>query len=109
MKITKCNLEVCQVCYRLIGKVEEEKNGSVPVFCMCDVIHQRHSAFNPRMQGGVITDGSVLLRFMPCSDYRRDDGEIWHVSHLAGMDWGRGKPDHLETLFAYVKEHNTAT
>jgi hypothetical protein len=107
MKITKYNLEVCKVCYRLKGKVAEEQNGVVPVFCMCDVRNNKVGSFNPRMQGGVITNGSVLLRFMPCSDYKRDDGEVRHVPHFAGMGWGCGNPDHLNKLLEFVKEHNT--
>jgi hypothetical protein len=106
MKITKYDLDICLTCYRLKGTVEEEFNGVVPVFCMCDMSARRHSNHNPRMQGGVVGDGSVLLRFMPCSDYRRDDGEIWHVPHFAGFGWGCGRMEHLRALIDFIKQHN---
>jgi hypothetical protein len=96
MKISKYNLDVCQACYRFKGSVDEENNGVVPVFCMCDVRDRRHSDFKRRIQGGVITNGSVLLRFMPCSDYRADDGEIRHSPYFSGFGWGRGRPEDLE-------------
>ena len=108
MKITKYNLDVCKVCYRLKGKVDEEKNGIVPVFCMCDLRDRKYNSFNPRMQGGVVGNGSVLLRFMPISDYVGDDGRSWHVPHFAGFGWGCGSPEHLNKLLEFVKEHNTA-
>jgi hypothetical protein len=106
MNITKYDLEICPVCYRLRGIVEEQMNGEVQVLCICDLKEGNPKTTRSSIVGGVITGGKVHLMWKPVSDYIGEDGNWWHVSHFSGFGWANGKPEHKEILEKFLKGRN---
>ena len=100
--IQKFNVEICYTCYQLRGTVEEKRNGTVPVFCRCDLIAGRNKGTRTAMEAAVFSDQQLHFRWKPISDYIGDDGHWWHVPYYTG---GLGaRQEHLPILEAFMKK-----
>lgn len=87
MEILEKNLERCNKCKRLRGYVDEKYNGTVPVFCKCDLSNPRTKIRCSFPSPSMISRLNDKLYWTPTTDFKNEDGEWRHVPYFCGIGY----------------------
>lgn len=82
MEITNINIQLCPVCNNYKGLVEEKYNGTVRVYCACDLKDRK----SPCM---VCPNGDKFW-WIPISNHKDADGQLCHAPYFYGPTLNRG-------------------